>query len=185
MNEDFLPTLARNTIAQQLGTQELPLDPDPAHLALLQEPGASFVTLSIDGNLRGCIGSLQAHRPLGEDIVANARAAAFSDPRFPPLTAKELAQVEVEVSVLEKPQPLLGKASGFSQAEVLEALRPGVDGVILQYGPARGTFLPQVWKSLPDPEQFLTQLKMKAGLPPDFWSKDIQIFTYTVTEYCL
>ena len=145
----------------------------------LDRPGACFVTLSQEGKLRGCIGSLEAWRALREDVRANARAAAFSDPRFPPLAQDELARIRVEVSLLTPPQPL----SFAGEEEALRQLRPGVDGVVLEQGSHRSTFLPQVWESLPDPRQFLAQLKIKAGLPPDFRSKDLRLSRYQVQKW--
>ena len=119
-------------------------------------------TLTQDGRLRGCIGSLEAQRPLGEDVRHNARAAALSDPRFPPLTRAEVAGTRIEVSLLSTPKPL----AFADHADLIAQLRPGEDGLILECGGARGTFLPQVWESLPDPEQFVAELKRKAGLSP-------------------
>ncbi len=148
--------------------------------AWLRAPGACFVTLMHAGRLRGCIGSVRARRPLGEDVRANARAAALADPRFPPLAAHELAATRIEVSLLSAPVPLLVR----DEAEALAALRPGTDGVILEMrGGERSTFLPQVWDSLPSPREFLGQLKRKAGLPADFWSADLHLFRYTVMHW--
>ena len=141
------------------------------------EPGASFVTLTKDGRLRGCIGSLTAHRPLLDDVQANAVAAATRDPRFAPMTPDELPAVAIEVSVLSAPRPL--RVSGLREAYV--ALRPGVDGVILQTGAGhRATFLPQVWQELADPPQFLAQLWRKAGVEPGVWHAGTTLATYTV-----
>ncbi|MDD5175621.1 MAG: AmmeMemoRadiSam system protein A [Sterolibacterium sp.] len=170
--------MARNAIAEALGVAQssnsgLPAGPE------LSQPGAVFVTLTRDGELRGCIGSLEAWRPLREDIVANARAAAFHDPRFPPLTAEELADTRVEVSLLTPARPM----SYASEADAIGQLRPLIDGVILEYGKHRGTFLPQVWESLPDRRQFMAQLKRKAGLPQDFWSMDIKLSRYQVRKW--
>ena len=145
----------------------------------LREPGASFVTLRLEGELRGCIGSIDARRPLGEDVVRNARAAAFRDPRFPPVTAAELPRLQVEVSVLSPREPV----SAASEAEALARLRPGVDGVTFEYGAAAATFLPQVWESLPQPDEFLEQLRLKAGLPARFWHPDVRLSRYTVEKF--
>lgn len=173
-----LLALARESLVEAL---EPGRDPRPAHpeAPWLDEPGACFVTLTRDGELRGCIGSLYASRPLGEDVRANARAAAFRDPRFPPLTRQELPRVTIEVSLLSPPVPLPVR----DEAEALARLRPGRDGVILDYRGASGTFLPQVWEQLPDPRSFLAQLKHKAGLPPTFWSPEIELWTYEVTKW--
>jgi len=166
---------ARNAIAAKLkqATQG-----EPAHPALNQ-PGATFVTLTQNGQLRGCIGTLQAHRALDHDVRANAVAAAFSDPRFPPLTLAELPRTRVEVSLLTAPQPMK-----FSdEADAIRQLRPHVDGVILIAGQRRGTFLPQVWEQLPDPRQFLAHLKQKAGLPADYWSSEVELQRYEVQKW--
>jgi AmmeMemoRadiSam system protein A len=145
----------------------------------LAAPGATFVTLVAGGELRGCIGTLIAHRALAEDVWANARGAAFHDPRFPPLAARELAATEIEVSLLSPLEPL---AAG-GEREALALLRPGVDGVVLELGHRRGTFLPQVWESLPDPAEFLRHLKHKTGLPPDFWSPELRLSRYAVSKW--
>ena len=173
---EMLPQLARAAIRARLGmaTSALGNPPD-----WLQQPGATFVTLMHKGSLRGCIGSLEAHRSLFDDVRANAVAAAFRDPRFPPLTAKELSETQVEVSLLSEAQPLT-----FSgEADVLAQLRSGIDGVVLEYGPHRGTFLPQVWEQLPQPRDFLAHLKVKAGLSADFWADDIRLSRYTVEKW--
>ena len=170
-----LLTLARGAIAEQFGTVLLP-EMDAPELA---QPGACFVTLSEDGGLRGCIGTLEAWRPLGEDVRANAVAAAFKDPRFPPLARDELARIGIEVSLLTPPQPL-----AFADEDAaLRQLRPGVDGVVFAWQGRRSTFLPQVWESLPDPRQFLAQLKLKAGLPPDFWNAELRLSRYQVSKW--
>lgn len=141
----------------------------------LCDPGASFVTLHIGGQLRGCIGSLEAFRPLVSDVAANAYAAAFRDPRFVAVTQAELADLSLDISVLGKPQPL----TFASEQDLLAQIRPGIDGLILEENGKRGTFLPTVWESLPDPRQFLQHLKLKAGLPPHHWSDAIRVWRYT------
>jgi AmmeMemoRadiSam system protein A len=145
----------------------------------LRAPGATFVTLRLREQLRGCVGSIRAYRPLLEDVWANARAAAFSDTRFPRLSRDEFAEVDLEVSLLSAPEPL----SAASEEEACHVLRPGIDGVILEVGDSRGTFLPQVWEQLPDPRQFLAHLKEKAGLPAGFWSPDLRLWRYTVAKW--
>jgi AmmeMemoRadiSam system protein A len=146
----------------------------------LRAPGACFVTLTRRNRLRGCIGSVRARRPLGDDVRANARAAALSDPRFPPLTAAELPETRIEVSLLSPPSPL----PAASEEEALAALRPGIDGIVLEVGgESHATFLPQVWDNLPSPREFLAHLKHKAGLPVDFWSPDLRLQRYTVTKW--
>ncbi len=148
------------------------------YVEILQDQRACFVTLQIKGKLRGCIGSLEAYRPLVEDLVHNAYAAAFQDPRFAPLTTEELPKLEIHISVLDKPVPM----QFTSEEDLLRQLRPNVDGLIMQDGMHRGTFLPSVWESLPKPRDFLTHLKLKAGLPADYWSETLTIECYTV-EY--
>jgi len=171
----LLTGLARAAIARGLG---LPASSYPQP-DWLETPGAAFVTLIQDGRLRGCIGSLEAHRPLGRDIEANAQAAAFQDPRFSPLAAEELEHTQVEVSILSKAEPMEFR----DEADALTRLRPGIDGVILQAGRHRATFLPQVWDQLHEPRQFMAHLKMKAGLPADYWSDEVRLFRYTVDKY--
>ncbi len=170
--------LARAAIAQALGL------PAPAATGAplapwLQTPAACFVTLTHQGQLRGCIGSLQAHRAVGADVQANAVAAALRDPRFAPLRADELAGIEIEVSLLSAPEPM----SFSNEADALAQLRPGVDGLILEHGAQRSTFLPQVWSQLPRPAEFLAQLKRKAGLPGDFWADGVRLSRYTVRHW--
>jgi AmmeMemoRadiSam system protein A len=145
----------------------------------LRQPGASFVTLHLDGELRGCIGSIEAHRSLGEDVVRNARAAAYRDPRFPPVGLDEIPRLQVEVSVLSPREPLPAK----SESDALAMMRPGIDGICLDYGELRSTFLPQVWESLPEPGEFLGELKRKAGLPRTFWHPELRLSRYTVDKF--
>ena len=180
-----LPRLAYNAIAEKLGVPTLG-DGDAGPEENLGAPGATFVTLHLDGRLRGCIGSLEATRPLGEDVVANAVAAAFEDPRFPPLTAEELERVDLEVSELTEPVPMWepGRAA-FDEAGVLGRLRPGIDGVVLKFGARRATYLPQVWEQIHSPAEFMESLKAKAGLPPAFWHPQIQVETYQVRPHQL
>jgi AmmeMemoRadiSam system protein A len=150
-----------------------------ADAAWLHELGASFVTLTQQGELRGCIGTVQSHRTLLADVKANAVAAALRDTRFAPLTLRELATTRIEVSLLSPMQPL-----GFeSEAHALSQLQPGVDGVLLEFEEYRSTFLPQVWEQLPTPSEFVAHLKHKAGLPPDFWAKRLRLQRYSVTKW--
>jgi AmmeMemoRadiSam system protein A len=172
---EVLIPIARSAIGDMLGLGFQP----PEHHAFLHRQGACFVTLTRHGNLRGCIGTLQAHRTLLEDVKANAKAAAFLDPRFEPLTATEFQSTLIEVSLLSRSEPL----AFASEAEAIAALRPGIDGVVLQYEEHRGTFLPQVWEQLAEPGAFLANLKRKAGLSPDFWADGIQLARYTVTKW--
>jgi uncharacterized protein len=136
---------------------------------------ATFVTLEMGGDLRGCIGTLDARRALVEDVAWNAYAAAFDDPRFPPLARDELIRIEVHLSVLSPPELMLVG----SEHDLLARLRPGIDGLLLQEGGLRGTFLPSVWQQLPDPVEFLTHLKRKAGLPANYWSATLRVSRYT------
>ena len=169
--------IARGAIGHRLGhAAEPPCADEPAWLA---QPGATFVTLTMEGGLRGCIGSLQAHRPLGVDVAANAENAAFRDPRFAPLTAGEWPQVEAEVSLLTTPR----RVRFSDEVDLLVKLRPGVDGVILEHGGRRGTFLPQVWESLPDRRRFIEELKRKAGLPADTRLVHCNVWCYQVFKW--
>lgn len=171
----ILIPIARATISRTLGR---PMEADES-AQWLREPGACFVTLTQFGELRGCIGSLEARRPLLEDVKINAYAAAFRDMRFSPLTLAELDYTEVEVSLLSPMQPMT-----FSdEREALEQLRPGVDGVVFECGYYRSTFLPQVWEQLPESGIFLAHLKRKAGLPPDFWAPGVKLSRYTVSKW--
>ncbi len=170
-----LLTIARNAIEKEFGLKARTVTPHPD----LAKPAASFVTLTQKGQLRGCIGSLEARRPLATDITENAIAAAFNDPRFPPLRRTELEQTRIEVSLLDTPEPI-----DFSdETEALGQLCPGVDGLILNCGQHRATFLPQVWESLPTPRLFLELLKLKAGLPGDFWSPALRLSRYSVQKW--
>lgn len=145
----------------------------------LSEHGASFVTLTQFGELRGCIGSLQAYRPLLADVKSNAVSAAFRDPRFTPLTVEELDITTVEVSLLSASQEMTVR----DEADALAQMQPGIDGVIFEYRHYRSTFLPQVWESLAQPCQFLGMLRRKAGLPEDFWAEGVKLSRYTVTKW--
>lgn len=141
----------------------------------LQAIRAAFVTLRINGKLRGCIGSLQAHLPLIQDVAQNSFSAAFKDPRFPPLSAAEQDKLALHISILSAPEPI----AFSSEQDLLSKIRPQIDGLILSVGKHRGTFLPSVWQQLPEPATFLRHLKNKAGLPQDFWSSDIKVERYT------
>lgn len=167
--------LARAAIAGQLGT---PLaareDADWLHTT-----AASFVTLMQQDQLRGCIGTLEAHRALIADVTANAVAAAFRDPRFKPLAKHEFDAIRVEVSVLSA----VISVSFRDEDDALAQVRPGIDGVIFEYGYHRSTFLPQVWEDLSDPRIFFGNLKRKAGLPPDFWDPAVKLSRYTVSKW--
>jgi len=170
-----LLALARAAIAAELGLQHRARD----DLPWLRSHGACFITLMSGASLRGCIGTLRAHRALAEDVRANALAAAFRDPRFTPLAAGEFPAMALEISVLSGLEPL-----GFSdERDALAKLRPGVDGLVFEYGHHTGTFLPQVWEGFREPAEFLAHLKYKAGLPPDFWDREVKLYRYTVTKW--
>lgn len=157
--------------------QALAVNPDD-YPETLQPWRATFVTLEIGGQLRGCIGALTAYQPLVQDVAAHAYAAAFEDPRFAELRPDEFPNLEIFISVLSPPEPMCFS----SEEDLLKQVRPGVDGLILEFRHYRATFLPAVWESLPDPYVFLAQLKHKAGLPLDFWSPELKVERYT-TEY--
>ncbi len=172
---EALVVLARGAIGAAFGIAAA----DAADHAALDTPGATFVTLTLDGELRGCIGSLEPRRALRVDVCANALAAAFRDPRFSPVGRREFAAITVEVSLLS-PQE---EVAVTGEDDFLRRVRPGVEGIVLQHGDRRATFLPQVWEVLPEPRQFLSALKRKAGLPEDFWAPDLRIARYTVSKW--
>ncbi len=175
--QNLLLQVARNAIFRVLEpTEKVPnLGSFPDEL---MEERATFVTLELGGRLRGCIGMLEACRPLAEDVAHNACAAAFEDPRFPPLSRDEFELLEIHISVLSPPEEIIFSA----EADLLAQIRPGVDGLILQEGYRRGTFLPSVWEELPEKEHFLAHLKLKAGLPKTYWSESLRVFRYAA-EY--
>ena len=145
---------------------------------LLQQQGASFITLHINHQLRGCIGTLEAYQALIKDVADHAFAAAFQDNRFPPLTTKEAPLLDIHISILTAATPM----SFSSEADLVRQLQVGIDGLILEADRKKGTFLPSVWESLPDPKDFLNHLKMKAGLSTNYWSDGIKISRYqTIT----
>jgi AmmeMemoRadiSam system protein A len=167
---------ARTAIAHELGIEELF---EPAAEPWLSEIEATFVTLTIDGELRGCIGTIEAYRPLLEDLRSHARAAAFEDPRFSPLTREEYPHIRVEVSVLSPTERI-----GFKdEQDALSKIRPSVDGIVFKSGIRRSTFLPQVWEKLPDVRSFMAHLKQKAGLPASFWSGDVELYRYSLLKW--
>lgn len=170
-----LLAIARESIGEALGLARLRERAD----GWIATPAATFVTLHLGGELRGCIGSIEAHRPLGTDVAANARAAAFSDSRFLPVTPAEYAALCVEVSVLSPRAPL----AAATEAQALAALRPGIDGLCLEYRGSTATFLPQVWEKLADPAEFLRALRLKARLPAGFWDPAIRLSRYTVEKH--
>jgi AmmeMemoRadiSam system protein A len=167
--------LARTAIGEALGLDPCPIEADD----WLHCPGATFVTLTRKRQLRGCIGTLEARRPLMADVQANAVAAAFYDRRFRPLSLAEFGEVSIGVSLLSPPEPV----EGASEADALARVRPFEDGLVLQYGELRSTFLPQVWAQLSEPKDFLRHLKAKAGLPADFWAQGIKLARYSVQSW--
>jgi AmmeMemoRadiSam system protein B/AmmeMemoRadiSam system protein A len=178
---------ARSAIEHRLGIFRDNLVPAWGEWA--NQRAATFVTLTKNGELRGCIGSLGDERPLQESIPANARSAAFSDPRFMPVEPQEWPDIAIEVSVLTPPQHLLVEyevgdlRNPVTEAEALAALTPGIDGVIFKAGSRQATYLPQVWEQIPDPKQFLASLRQKAGLAPDYWGDDVELLTYRVKAW--
>lgn len=176
----MLLSLARESIREGLESGHPTAVETDLWPAPLQARGASFVSLHrADGSLRGCIGTLQRRQSLVADVAEHAYAAAFRDPRFPPLTPGELAPITIELSVLSEPEPL----PVSSEAELLASVQPGEDGLILEDGAHRGTFLPAVWASLPEPEDFVRELKRKAGLPPDYWSDTLNVRRYRTESF--
>jgi hypothetical protein len=170
-----LVQLARDAIAHELGGPPVVRPEGPWFSA----PAATFVTITRRGRLHGCIGSLAAHRPLAEDVEHNAIAAAFMDPRSSAFRAEWLPEMGVEVTLLSPLSPI----EFTSQEDLLRQIVPRVDGLLLRYGPYRGTFLPQVWDSLPSPRRFLDELKVKAGLSPDFWAEGVEVSRFHVQKW--
>jgi AmmeMemoRadiSam system protein A len=170
----YLLRLARQSIESCVTGIALP-GLDPTNLSpILREQGASFVTLTSQGYLRGCVGALEPYQSLAEDVREHAVAAAFEDYRFPPVQEKELKEIEIEISYLSRPKPL----KYDDPAQLLQLLRPNIDGVVLRDGIRRATFLPQVWEKITDAEEFLEELCMKMGAQPDLWRrKKLEVLT--------
>ena len=174
-HKQVLLRVARDSIEHGLRSgRPLPVRTDD-YPEPLCEIRAAFVTLQLLKKLRGCIGTLQAVRPLAEDVAENAFAAAFRDPRFAPMNDSERMILEIHISVLSPSEPI----EFTGEEQLLDSIRPKVDGLIIEDGARRGTFLPSVWETLPDPRDFFRHLKMKAGLPPDYWSETIAVSRYT------
>lgn len=176
-----LLSLARHCIMLATRKQTLPAVQVSAYSPALQEAGASFVTLTRkDGSLRGCIGTLIAYQPLVQDVCEHAAAAAMEDYRFPPVRPEEVEELQIEISRLSPPVPLV-----YDQpADLPGLLRPGLDGVVLKDGAQRATFLPQVWEQLSSPQEFLTHLCLKMGASGDLWRKKVlDVATYQVEEF--
>lgn len=176
--KNWLLNLARQTLRAAVNKRPLPgLESAPPKLL---QPGAAFVTLSLHGALRGCVGSLEAYRPLAEDVREHTLNAALYDYRFATLSPREEPLTQIEISVLTSPQPL----TYASPEDLLKHLRPGIDGVTLKDGQRRATFLPQVWEQLPQPGLFLQHLCEKMGVAGSTWeSKPLQVFVYQVEAF--
>ncbi len=172
---EILTVLARGAIREALGG---PPAAPPTH-APFDRHGATFVTLYRGEVLHGCIGSLEPHLPLSQDVASNAVAAALRDPRAVPLRLRDVESLTVEVSVLSPLERLNVK----NRAATIAALRPHHDGVLLRRGRNQGTFLPQVWSSIPDPQEFLTELRSKARLPEGGWEPDLEVYRYSVKKF--
>ena len=172
--------MAREAIEHSIRGKKLPNIDNKTLSPNLRGQGASFITLTIRGELRGCIGALEAYQPLVEDVREHAVAAAFEDPRFPPLSEDELSRIQIEVSRLTRPSPL-----EYRDAEdLISKLRPHIDGVIIRDELRRATFLPQVWEKLPDPSEFMDNLCYKMGASHRHWrNKHLDVFTYQVEEF--
>ena len=173
-HQELLLAVARASIQQGLQAG-YPLMMNLAdYPRVLTECRATFVTLELHNQLRGCIGQLEATRPLIVDVAENAFLAAFQDPRFPPLIADELTELHIHISLLTEHVPVIF----CSEKDLIKQLQPNIDGLILVEGHRRGTFLPSVWEQLPEPKQFLRHLKQKAGLAADYWSDTIKVYRY-------
>ena len=178
-HQKILLQIAKESIAHGLAAS-LPLPVDLKTLPQeLSETRATFITLFMGENLRGCIGTLNAYQPLAQDVSEHAFAAAFRDPRFPPVTEKEKTELKIKISLLNPSEPMIF----HSEEDLLNQLRPGIDGVVLAWGQHRGTFLPSVWDDVPDKKEFLAHLKIKARLAPDFWSDQIKAWRYTTETW--
>jgi uncharacterized protein len=187
MNEELtldeqktLLRMAREAIESRVRGKKLPPMQKESLTPGLQEQGASFITLTIRGQLRGCIGTLEAYQSLADDVREHAVAAAFEDPRFPPLSENELSRIQIEVSRLTRPVPLEYKDAD----DLLSKLRPHIDGVLIRDGLRRATFLPQVWEKLPEPSEFMDNLCYKMGAVHQHWrNKHLDVYTYQVEEF--
>jgi AmmeMemoRadiSam system protein A len=176
----ILLRLARQALEAAVRRQPEPKLDGQEMTSRLQEPGASFVTLTIQGMLRGCVGTLEPYQSLADDVCEHAVAAGLQDFRFPPVRSEELSQIEIEVSRLTIPQPLIY----ITPESLVERLRPGIDGVVLRDGMRRATFLPQVWDKLPDPAEFLEHLCAKMGADAELWKrKKLDVWVYQVEEF--
>lgn len=173
-SDKILLRIARESIRYELETKKRyhpSGDFDPA----LIEPGATFVTLKIRESLRGCMGSIEATMPLIEDVAKNASNAAFRDPRFPPLEINELSSVHISISILSR----FERIDARNKDELIASIRPGIDGILLEDGPRRATFLPSVWESLTEPEEFIAHLMAKGGFPRESELENAIFYRYT------
>ena len=179
-DQEILLKIARQSIEHAVrGEKKLAVKVED-YSALLQQNGASFVTLTVNHRLRGCIGTLQTYQALVLDVREHAILAALQDPRFPPVSESELAAIRIEISRLTEPQPLPYQ----TPQGLLQGLHPGTDGVVLRLGHRSATYLPQVWDQIPDPEDFLSELCLKMGAPADTWKKQkMEVSTYQVEEF--
>jgi AmmeMemoRadiSam system protein A len=179
--QKILLRLAREAMERGVRGEELPPLELTSLPGRLREAGTSFITLTSRGQLRGCIGALESHLPLAEDVRIHAVGAALKDPRFPPVREEELSRIQIEVSCLTCPAPLEYKDAD----DLLSKLRPHVDGVVLRDDTfRRATFLPQVWEKIPDCEDFLSNLCYKMGVEPDAWRHiHFEVLTYQVEEF--
>lgn len=174
--------IARESLENAVRGKSLPPVEKESLTPALRENGASFVTLTLQGELRGCIGALEAYQPLAQDVREHAVAAALEDPRFPSVSESELSRIHIEVSRLTSPKEL----EYVDADDLLVKLRPHVDGVILKHGQRKATFLPQVWEKIPDPREFLAQLCYKMGARPNLWREaKLQVYVYQVEEFHL
>lgn len=171
--------LARDSIRHGLQTGTALAVDSAAYPSVMQQQAACFVTLNRHGQLRGCIGHLAAQQELVADVAENAFSAAFNDPRFTGLRTEELDDLHIEISVLTPAEPM----QFSSEADLLEQIQPGVDGLVLEDGFHRGTFLPSVWEQLPDKQDFWRHLKLKAGLSPDHWSDKVKVSRYRTLAF--
>ena len=176
----YLLSVARKTIEQKISNLEAQVEFDSFDSNKFSEKRGTFVTLTIDDGLRGCIGNIIPQESLLDGVKANAINAAFRDPRFRPLSGKEWEKVKIEISILTDPKPL----DYSNRKDLLEKMRPGTDGVILKKGYNQSTFLPQVWEQLPEKKEFLTHLCLKAGLDGNEWEKEkLEVLTYQVQAF--
>ena len=179
-DRNFLLKLARESIENYTNNKLITKIDRSALSKILQEEGACFVTLTYKGSLRGCIGALEPYQSLAEDVREHAIAAAFEDYRFPPVRASELGDIQIEISYLTRPIIL----EYDHPIDLLDLLKPNIDGVVIRDGMRRATFLPQVWEKISDPEDFLSQLCLKMGSSSDLWKrKKLEVLTYQVEEF--